>query len=153
MSDNATMDQLLAEHNEAFMEAEVFDDWMPPEAEYIVAVTDSKRDMKDDTNSGKKLAWFRLKGQIADENDPTVHGRSFTVGYWTSKAYGIFKGAMQTLKGEPIEGIQEAVEVFDNAVGLILRVKVGSRFSKKHGKDFPEIKILGVLEAEAVDPE
>lgn len=139
-------EQLLAEHNQNFAEAEVFDNWMPPDGEYVVSL------VKLATGSTKKeggdFVWWRLTGRIEDVQDEKLNGREFSAGYFTSKAFGILKGAVKTLAGKLVHDLGEAHLILEAAIGKVVRVKIDTGPGKgaNAGKDFTNCYIQEVLD-------
>ncbi len=144
-------EQMLAKHNQEFKEAEVFSNWMPPDGEYIVSLV--KLNHGTSTKDGKDLVWWRLTGRIEDVQDAKLNGKEFSVGYYTSKAFGILKGAVKSLTGDLIHDLGEAHLILEASIGTIIRAKVETRPGKgaNAGKDFTNCYIQEVLtEATAV---
>ena len=137
-------EQLLAQHNQDFKEAEVYNNWMPPDGDYIVSLV--KLDKGSSTKDGVSLAWWRLTGRIEDVQDEKLNGKEFPVGYYTSKAYGILKGVARTLSDDPLlDDLAEAHGVLEAAIGGVVRVKVKTSFSEKYKKDFTNCYIQEVI--------
>ena len=136
-------EQLLAEHNQEFKEAEVYSNWMPPDGEYIVSIV--KLDNGSSSKDGKDLLWWRLTGRIEDVQDEKLNGKEFTVGYYTSRAFGILKGAANTLSGEPVDDLGAAHAVLEASIGMVTRAKVSTSFSDKYKKDFTNCYIQEVI--------
>ncbi|KKK54801.1 hypothetical protein LCGC14_3081060, partial [marine sediment metagenome] len=55
-------EQLLANHNQNYKDAEVFNNWMPPDNEYIASLV--KLDTGSSTKDGVDLLWGKLVGRI-----------------------------------------------------------------------------------------
>ena len=142
-------EQMLAQHNQEFKEAEVFDNWMPPDGDYIVSLV--KLSHGSSTKDGKDLVWWRLTGRIEDVQDEKLNGKEFSVGYYTSKAFGILKGAVKTLAGDLINDLGEAHAILEASLGQIIRAKVETRPGKgaNVGKDFTNCYIQEVIETTA----
>ncbi len=138
-------EQLLANHNQNYKEAEVFSSWMPPDGEYIASL------IKLDKGTSKKgdvdLLWWKLVGRIEDVQDEKLNGKEFTVGFYTSKAYGMLKGAIKDLTGDLIQDLKEAHTILEASIGKIIRVKVKTAFSDKYKKDFTNCYIQEVIDA------
>lgn len=139
-------EQLLANHNQEYKEAEVYSNWMPPDAEYIVSIV--KLDNGSSSKDGKDLLWWRLTGRIEDVQDEKLNGKEFTVGYYTNRAFGILKGAANTLSGDTINDLGEAHATLEAAVntGTVIRAKVTTSFSDKYKKDFTNCYIQEVID-------
>jgi hypothetical protein len=137
-------EQLLAEHNQAFKESEVYSNWMPPDGDYIVSIVkfDSGQKVKD----GVKTAWYKLTGRIEDVQDEKLNGKEFLVNFYRSSAYGILKGDARILSGNPLlDDLKEAFEVLEASINMVLRVKVSTSFSDKYKKDFTNCYIREVI--------
>ena len=142
-------EQLLAAHNEEFKEAEVYNNWMPPDGEYIASLIKLTSDST--TKDGKDLIWWRLTGRIEHPGDEQLNGKEFSVGYYTSKAFGILKGAVKVLAGDVIHDLAEAHIVLEASIGKVIRVKVDTRPGKgaNAGKEFTNCYIQEVIDASA----
>lgn len=140
-------EQLLASHNQEYREAEVFSNWMPPDAEYIVSLI--KLDTGTFAKDGVSLPWWKLTGRIEDVQDEALNGKEFSVGYYTSRAYGILKGAVGTLAGEPIEDLGQAHLILAESIGKIIRARVETSISQKNGKKYTNCYIQEVLDTTA----
>lgn len=137
-------EQLLAEHNQSFKEAEVYSNWMPDDGEYIVSIV--KFDKGISTKDGDSLGWWKLTGRIEDVQDEKLNGKEFPVGYYTSKAYGILKGAARVLSGNSdLNDLAEAHAILEASPGSVLRVKVRTSISKKNSKEYTNCFILEVI--------
>lgn len=140
-----SFEQLLAEHNQAFKESEVYSDWMPDDGEYIATIL--KLAKGKTTKDGVTSAWWRLTGRIEDVQDEKLNGKEFSVGYYTSKAYGILKGAARVLSGNAeLDDLGEAHAVLEASPGSVLRVRIRTSRSKKDGKDYTNCYILEVID-------
>lgn len=137
-------EQLLAVHNQEFKESEVFNNWMPPDGEYIVSLI--KLDTGTFAQDGVSLPWWRLTGRIEDVQDAALQGKEFSVGFYTSKAFGILKGAVQALSGEQIDGLAEAHIILAESVGKVIRAKIETTKSAKTGKKYTNCYIQEVID-------
>ena len=136
-------EQMLAQHNQEYKDAEVYNDWMPDDAEYIVSLI--KLSKGSSTKDGVDVMWWNLKGRIEDVQDAKLNGKEFTVGYYTSKVFGILKGAVNVLAGVETDDLAEADGILEASIGAVLRVKVRTSRSKKDGKDYTNCYILEVI--------
>lgn len=136
-------EQMLAQHNQEFKEAEVFNNWMPPDGEYVVSLV--KLDQGTSTKDGKDTIWWKLIGRIEDVQDEKLNGQEFSVGFYTSKAFGILKGAVKTLAGDLINDLEEAHKVLEGSIGKIIRAKVSTK-TAKNGNDYTNCFIQEVIE-------
>ena len=138
-------EQMLAEHNQAFKESEVFSNWMPPDGEHIVSLIKFDSGVKE--KDGANTAWYKLTGRIEDILDVKLNGKKFLVNFYRSTAYGILKGDARTLSRNPdLDDLKEAYEVLEASVGLVVRVKVITSFSDKYKKDFTNCYIQEVID-------
>ena len=137
-------EQLLANHNQNYKDAEVFNNWMPPDNEYIASLV--KLDTGSSTKDGVDLLWWKLVGRIEDVQDEKLNGKEFTVAFLTSKAYGMLKGVVKDLTGDLINDLSEAHIVLQESIGKIVRVKVLTGFSEKYKRDFTNCYIQEVLD-------
>ena len=137
-------EQLLAEHNQSFKEAEVYSSWMPPDEDYIASLIKLETGQK--TKDGVVTAWWKLTGRIEDVQDEKLNGKEFTVGFYTSKAYGILKGAARILANNPqLDDLAEAHAVLVAAIGGVVSVRIKTSWSDKYKKDFTNCYILDVI--------
>lgn len=143
-------EQWLAQHNQEFKEAEVFSSWMPPDAEYIVSLI--KLDKGSTVKAGVNLLWWKLTGRIEDVQDEKLNGKEFSVGYYTSRAFGILKGAVQVLSGEAIDDLSQAHAILEASIGSVIRAKVATSKSKKDGKDYTNCYIQEVIDTTSAGP-
>ena len=139
-------EKLLADHNQEFQEAEVFNNWMPPDGEYIVSLV--KLTTGTSKKDGADLMWWNLKGRIEDVQDENLNGQEFTVGYFTSKVFGILKGAVRVLAGQDVNDLAEANTVLEASIGSVIRAEVRTSRSQKNGQDYTNCYIKEVLVAE-----
>lgn len=139
-------EQMLAQHNQAFKESEVYSNWMPPDGEYIASLI--RFDAGEKEKDGFKTAWYKLTGRIEDVQDEKLNGKEFLVNFYRSSAYGILKGDARILSGNPLlDDLKEAYEAFEGSVsrGTVVRVKVITSFSDKYKKDFTNCYIQEVI--------
>lgn len=137
-------EQLLAEHNQAFKESEVYSNWMPPDGDYIASIV--KFDSGEKAKDGVKTAWYKLTGRIEDVQDEKLNGKEFLINFYRSSAYGILKGDARLLSGNPLlDDLKEAYEALEASVGTVVRVKVVTSFSDKYKKDFTNCYIQEVI--------
>ena len=145
-------EQLLAEHQQDFKDAEVYNNWMPPDGEYIASLV--KFDAGEKKKDGVKTAWYKLTGcievektcpQDVQQNDKLA-GKEFLINFYRSSAYGILKGDARMLSGNPLlDDLKEAYEVLEASIGLVVRVKIVTSFSDKYKKDFTNCYIQEVI--------
>ncbi len=105
-------EQLLAQHNQDFKESEVYSNWMPPDAEYIVSLIKLETGIKE--KDQVKTGWWKLTGRIEDVQDAKLNGKEFCVGFYRSTAYGILKGDARILSSNPhLNDLAEAHTVLE----------------------------------------
>lgn len=151
-------EQMLAEHNQNYKEAEEYSDWMPPDNRkdecYTVTVVKGAKGVS--AKEGQEaMGWWKLTGRIEAPENEELNGKEFTLGFYNTKAMGILKGQARALNGgEPVTTLQEANTVFESAVGKILTVKVATTVSKKNGNEYTNCYIQDVLAVtDATTPE
>ena len=137
-------EQMLAQHNQNYKESEVYSDWMPDDGEYIVSLIKLTHDTA--SKNGEDFLWWRLTGRIEDVQDEKLNSREFSVGYYTSKVFGILKGAINVLAGREINDLAEAHAILEASIGLVARVRVRTSRSRKDGKDYTNCFILEVID-------
>jgi hypothetical protein len=138
-------DDVLKQSTQAYKEAEAFDDWMPPDGEYTAVVTSyGEGVVAKETDT---FAWMKLQGKLLTENDPELDGREFSLGYFTTKALGILKGAVAKLGGSKLEcdDLKLASELLKRSVGTIVNIKVATTVNKKNHQEYKNVRILGVI--------
>ena len=140
-------EQMLAQHNQEYKDAEVFSNWMPPDGEYIVSLI--KLDNGTSSKDGVDTIWWKLIGRIEDVQDEKLNGKEFSVGYYSSKAFGVLKGAVKALNGDIIHDLGDAHVVLEASIGTIIRAKVETSTSRKNGKEYTNCYIQEVLDATA----
>lgn len=151
MSDMA-FEQMLAQYNADYQAAEEFSDWMPDDGEYIVTVVKSTKGTSD--KDGKPFGWWKLVGRIEEPSNEKLNGEEFTLGFYNTNAFGILKGQAKALNGgTSVATFQEASTLFENATGLVLKVKVSTSTSKKNGKEYTNCYIKERIKVtDAVEP-
>lgn len=136
-------EQLLAQHNQNYKDSEVYSDWMPDDGEYIVSLIKLAHDTA--SKNGEDFLWWRLTGRIEDVQDEKLNGKEFTAGYYTSRVFGILKGAINVLAGRDVSDLAEAHAILEASLGGVVRVKVRTSRSRKDGKDYTNCFILEVI--------
>lgn len=145
-------ESLLAEFNQNYKDAEEFSNWMPDDGEYIVTVMKCAKGASE--KDGKKTLWWKLTARIEAPQDEKLNGQEFALGFYSSNAFGILKGQARALNsGETLSSLAEANNVFEGAVGKILRVKVVTSTSTKNGQDYTNCYIQEVIATEETTTE
>ena len=142
MSD-LNFEKLLGEHSAAFSEAEAFDDWMPPEGEYITLVGKVKRGSY--TKESIEVPFWRICGQIQDPAMPEIDQKEYSLGYFTPSSFRGMKTFINAVTGEQINGLAEADKALDSIEGLMIKTHVVETYSEKHKRYFVNVKVLDVL--------
>ena len=140
-------ESLLAEHNQAYIDARPFNNWMPDDGEYIVSVGSFDKGAKEDEKG--KTGWMRLTVKIeAGESIAEVIGKEFDLAFFSPNGLANLKTAATTLNnGNEPGNLTEAVTILENSVGEVLRVKVETSTSTKTGKDYTNVYIQEVVAA------
>jgi hypothetical protein len=149
MSDLA-FEQMLAQYNQDYKDAEEYSDWMPPDGNYIVTITKIAKDVS--TKDGNTLCWWKVTARIeSDVSDPKIYGQEFTLKFVSTKALGILKGFARSLNGgEVVNSIADADKVISESKGKVLDVKVVTTTSTKNGKDYTNCFVQKVVDTEDV---
>lgn len=145
-------EQMLAQHNENFKEAEVFDNWMPPVGSYVVSII--KFDCGQGSKNDPNLGWWRLTCRIEDVQDAELNGKDFTV-FYSTKAPGILKGAARVISGDAtLNDLTEAHNALEASVGEVATVEILTTIGKnqKTYKNCYFREIINTTEASAVEP-
>ncbi len=91
---------LLAQHQQAYAESEVFDDFNPPDGEHIVRIVKGRYGPKSEDGPKPGTAtWVVLSAQIDDTANPEIHEK-VTALFFTSKYFGGMKQAAEVLSGK-----------------------------------------------------
>ncbi|KKN56263.1 hypothetical protein LCGC14_0574080 [marine sediment metagenome] len=137
-------EQLLAEHNQAFKDSEVYSNWMPPDGDYIASLVKFDSGQKEKDNV--KTAWYKLTGRIEDVQNEKLNGKEFLVNFYRSSAYGIMKGDARILSGNSLlDDLKEAYEVLEASIGSVIRIRISTAFSDKYKKEFTNCYIQEVI--------
>ena len=108
MSDELAFEQMLAEYNQEYQNAEEFSDWMPDDGTYICTVVKSTKGTA--TKDDKPFGWWKLTGRIEEPSNEQINGEEFTIGFYNTKALGILKGQARALNGgKPISNLSEVL--------------------------------------------
>lgn len=147
------MQSILEETAEEFANAEAFDDWMPPDGDYTVLLTNAKTDVKA-YDDGSKMLWVRITGRILADHNPEVDQKEFTAGFFSSKAYGILKQAANVLKGSPCTSNTEAIKVLMGCAGTVVILSVKTKPDRKNNAVMrTNVNIQKVVSSEPVPEE
>jgi len=141
-------ERLLAEYNQAYADSEMFNNWMPPDGEYIVSVSKTANGIMTDS-SEKSIPWWRITGMIQEPANPDLDGKEFPVGFYTGRAFGILKSAASVLSGKIIDTLKDASDVVLGSAGMLLKVRVETKYSKKHKQNFSNCSILQPIKLES----
>lgn len=142
-------EQMLAEYNQGYAEAEEFSGWMPDDGNYIVTIVKVTKGVAEKSNT--KLGWWKFTARIEDVANAKTHGQEFTLKFCNTKALGVLKGFARALnEGVVVSNLAEADKVFEHAEGKILDIKILTSTSKKDGKDYKNCYIQKVVDTSDV---
>jgi len=136
------MGNILEQVADEFANAEVFNEWKPPDGEYttlIVAYSDGVS-----TRGSNKYAWWTLTGRLLCPSDPELDQKEYTIGPYRSSAVGFLKGAMSVLAGEKVNDVKRAEPLLSAAVGKIVNVRV--RTTENERGTYTNTTITAVVE-------
>lgn len=150
MSD-PNFEALLAEHNQAFVDAEEYgNDWMPPDGEYVAVLTGLKKGVM--VKKGVQIAYWRLTGRIEDVADGQLNGREFLVGWYKATAMGVLKTNVRALnRGLAVGSLTDANKILDSSIGQVIRVRVTTTPEDEDGRTFRNCRILEVIDVAATE--
>lgn len=133
------MENIIGNVSEDYANAQVYNSWMPPDGDYTVLLTGLDAGT---VTSGDTYMWWRLDGRILSEGSE-LDQEEFTVGFFTTKAPGILKGAVAVLSGRKNTSLKEATPILEAAkdAGTIVEVNVSTRKSKKDGQVYTNARI------------
>lgn len=144
---------LLNAHQQEYVDSEAYSTWMPPDGEYIALVKKADYGPKGEEAAADGIPWARLTGEII-EKESELHGKTFMIGYYSAKAWGIMKAAANVLTDENVEkDVNKAVKVIVGSVGLLLQVRVDTVFNKARQRKFKNCSILRVIQCSTSVPE
>ena len=152
MSMSTDMQEVLAEIAEEFAQAEVFNQWMPPDGTYTALITAYNDGVS--TKGNNRYAWWKLDGRLLVEGDQELDGKDFTAGFYRSTAVGFLKQAMSVFAGRKIDDIRQVQPILSGAVDCVVTLKKTTtvRSEAKGGGEFPNVTILEVIQqADAPD--
>lgn len=139
---SAEMGNILEEIAEEFSQAEVFNEWMPPDGDYTVLITGYADGVS--VKGNKKYAWWRQDGRLLVPGDPSLDEKDFTLGFYRSTAIGFLKQAMAVIAGRKIDDVRQAQPLLAGAVGWIINIRKST--TSKDGVEYPRVKILNVVQ-------
>jgi len=135
------MEGILAAVSDEFANAEVFNDWRPPDGEYTAVVVGYSDGIS--TRGGNKYAWWALNGRLLCPGTE-LDEREFTIGPFRSTGLGFLKAAMSVLAGEKVNDVTQAEPILSAAVGKVINVRV--RTTENDRGTFTNTNILAVVE-------
>jgi len=133
-----------------YEEAEVFNNWMPPDGTYTVVLTDCQNGMSE-TEAGERYGWVRLTGVIQAETDPELDQKEFTVGFYrTDRAHFKMKNDVAVLAGRKVDSFLASLNILEQAAreNWIVTVEVSRGTSRNTGRTFTNTRIVEVLPSE-----
>jgi hypothetical protein len=141
---SADMERIVAAKAEEFAAAEIFNEWMPPDGDYTVLLTEYADGVSK--KGSNEYAWWRLTARI-QSSDPELDQKDFTIGPFRSSAVGFLKSAMSVLKGEKIDDLRQAEPVLSGAVGWVATVRVTTTTRDK--TEYTNSRIMEVVDKSA----
>ena len=149
MSD-ASFEQLLADQNKGFQEAEAFDNWMPSDGQYTMIIKAVKQVVLADKTTGNKDAGWRFTFIVVNPADPSIHNRECGA-LLTMKVPGILKSMAITLSQGALNassGLADANKYFMEAIGKAVLTEVGT-----NAKGYKNLKVVQIIPFETpTDP-
>lgn len=143
-------EQMLAQFNQDFKDAQEFSDWMPPDGEYYFSVVKVDKGTKVDDSGG--MGWWKLTCRIEKPEDADLNGKEFNGGFYSTKNLGILKATARTLNGGvQIDSLAEADSVLTKSVGLVLLGTIVTTISKKNGQEYTNCRIKEVIPVTATE--
>ena len=141
MSMTSEMEGILAAVADEFAQAEVYNDWRPPDGEYTVVVVSYSDGVS--TRGNNKYAWWALGGRLLCPGTE-LDEKEFTIGPFRSTGVGFLKAAMSVLAGEKTKDINQAEPILSAAVGKVVNVRV--RTTENDRGTFTNTSITAVVE-------
>ncbi len=140
------MQNILAQVAEEFANAEVYNQWMPPDGTYTALITAYNDGVS--TKGNNPVAWWKLDGRLLVPGDEELDEKEFTLGFYRSSAVGFLKQAMAVLDGQKVDDIRRAEPILSAAVGYVVTIKKSTtvRSEAKGGGEFPNVTILEVIQ-------
>lgn len=150
-------EQMLAQHNQAFKDAEVFSSWMPPDSEVGYVVSIIKWTPKKKVKDGVELWEWTLTGRIEVEPtaDPLVEtgklkDREFTINTYRVVAPSFMKGDARLLSGNPhLNDLKEAIDTLEASLGAVIQVTVRTAYNEKFKRNFTNARIEKIIDTTA----
>jgi len=133
----------LATYQEEFDQAEVFDNWYPPDNNYTVSITGIKKGVTE--KDGEPFVWWKIMA-VAHADDPEVNNRDFQMAFFSRRTFGMMKGFVhQITQNTEKRSIAEYDRDLEKSVGTICEVRVHREKSTKTGKMFTAVDLVKVL--------
>lgn len=133
---------LLNQTAEEYRTSTASNDWMPPDGDYTVVISNYTNGMKTGDST---FAWFKLEGRIDAPQNPEVHDKVFALGFATTKYPGLLKTLVNAVAGVPVDNIADVHPTLQAAVGKIANVNVSTKLVKKTGNQVRNVTILGLV--------
>lgn len=152
---DTNFESLLNQTQQDFDKAEVRNDWMPEDGEYIAMLSDTSTGDFVDDSTGTRHWYIALEAKILDDANPELDQRVFRVGFYSNKyqaglaslkAVGaVLLGRDPKASGPITEYVQALID--GAASSKIVRVKVWT--SKKGYQNVDVLEVVGEENAEA----
>ncbi len=132
------MEGCAARIAQEYADAEIFNNWNPPDGKHIVLIVDCK----DDISKKNNKAWCRLVCRMLDP-DPELRGKEFKIWYNEAKPKFVIENAMVKLAGRKSSDFHELLKVLRTTVGWTIKILV--KTNKKGDKSYKNYLILGIV--------
>jgi hypothetical protein len=146
---DAGFEQLLADQNKGFQDAEAFDNWMPSDGQYTMIIKTVKSIVLSDKTTGKKDAGWRFSLIVVNPADPSMHNRECS-SLFTMKVPGILKSLAIILSSGAVNantGLAEANTIFLGSQGKAVLVEVST-----NAKGYKNLKIVEIIPLDSEAP-
>jgi hypothetical protein len=144
MSLDQAFRDIMSQSQKDFQDAQVINNWRPDPGDYSVVLKEPVAGVKaDGQNAGP---WMKLAGTILNDTDPNLHGREFTVGFYTTKNLSGMKNDVAVLAGKIVNSVTEAMDILSTVAGWVVNVNVRSYISKKTGERGTIVQITNILD-------
>lgn len=143
---------ILNDVAEEYANAEVFDNWMPPDGDYTVLLT--KLQLNKVQKGDAEYLWVRLIGRILLEGDTDLDQREYAVGNYRTTAIFTMKGDVAILNGgRKVNDINESLQVLNQAAteNWVVTSTVVRTKSKKDGRIFANSSITEIVDHGTAD--
>jgi hypothetical protein len=150
--DDVAFEQALEEYNQAYQDAEPFNNWYPDDNTYVVSVSKVNNGISDKPEG--KLVWWKVMVRIHDQADETLDGKEFSLGFFSNKSFGSMKTTINMLTEDTSKRDLKTInEQLKASVGKLLTVRVSRKENKTTGKTFTNVDIVNIIKETAATDE